>query len=187
MLVVPARAPGVEITSIRTSWGSEEFAEVHFDGARVPADAVVGEPGQGWAIAMSLLAVERGPADIGWISRFRRTAGRLLADPVAGARTDVVRATAWLEALEATVAATLTARTEGTHDTAAGSVDKLLMTWVDQWLHGAAIDAAGTAALEQPGELLELYLWARAASVFGGTSQVQRNIVAQRLLGLPRA
>jgi len=186
MLVVPTRTPGVEVSVIRTAWGSEEFAEVTFDGARVPADAVVGEPGQGWDVAMSLLAVERGPADIGWISRFRRTATRLLADPVAGARPDVVRATAWLEALEATVAATLTARTRGTHDTSAGSVDKLLMTWVDQWLHSAALDAAGLHALTEPGDDLELYLWARAASVFGGTSQIQRNIVAQRLLGLPR-
>ena len=82
MLLVPTRTEGVEISSIRTSWGSEEFAEVLFDGARVPADAVVGAPGDGWKIAMSLLAVERGPADIGWISRFRRTAARLLADPV---------------------------------------------------------------------------------------------------------
>ena len=177
---------GLEVSMIRTAWGSEEFAEVTFDGVRVPADAVVGEPGQGWAIAMSLLAVERGPADIGWISRFRRTATRLLADPVAGARPDVVRATAWLEALEATVAATLTARTRGTHDTSAGSVDKLLMTWVDQWLHGAALDAGGLDVLVDPGDDLELYLWARAAGIFGGTSQVQRNIVAQRLLGLPR-
>jgi alkylation response protein AidB-like acyl-CoA dehydrogenase len=186
MLVVPTSAPGVEVSTIRTGWGSEEFAEVTFDGARVPTDAVVGEPGQGWEIAMSLLAVERGPADIGWISRFRRTATRLLADPSAGTRTDVVRATAWLEALEATVAATLTARTQGTHDTSAGSVDKLLMTWVDQWLHGAALDAAGLEALTDPGDELELYLWARAAGIFGGTSQIQRNIVAQRLLGLPR-
>lgn len=186
MLVVPAAAPGVGISTIRTAWGSEEFAEVTFDAVRVPADAVVGEPGQGWAIAMSLLAVERGPADIGWISRFRRTATRLLAEPVAGARADVARATAWLEALEATVAATLTARTQGTHDISAGSVDKLLMTWVDQWLHGAALDAAGLDALVEEGADLELYLWARAAGVFGGTSQVQRNIVAQRLLGLPR-
>ncbi len=186
MLVVPTTAAGIEVTTIRTAWGSEEFAEVTFDGVRVPADAVVGEPGQGWAIAMSLLAVERGPADIGWISRFRRTATRLLADPVAGSRTDVVRATAWLEALEATVAATLTARTLGTHDTSAGSVDKLLMTWVDQRLHSAALDAGGVDPLVEPGPDLELYLWARAASIFGGTSQVQRNIVAQRLLGLPR-
>jgi alkylation response protein AidB-like acyl-CoA dehydrogenase len=187
MLVVPTTASGVEVSMIRTAWGSEEFAEVTFDGVRVPADAVVGEPGQGWTIAMSLLAVERGPADIGWISRFRRTATRLLADPVAGARPDVVRATAWLEALDATVAATLTARTQGTHDTSAGSIDKLLMTWVDQWLHTAALDAGGLDVLVDPGDELELYLWARAASVFGGTSQIQRNIVAQRILGLPRA
>jgi alkylation response protein AidB-like acyl-CoA dehydrogenase len=186
MLVVPTTAAGIGISTIRTAWGSEEFAEVTFDEVRVPADAVVGEPGQGWAIAMSLLAVERGPADIGWISRFRRTATRLLADPVAGARTDVVRAAAWLEALEATVAATLTARAQGTHDTSAGSVDKLLMTSVDQWLHSAALDAGGLDVLVEPGEELELYLWARAAGIFGGTSQVQRTIVAQRLLGLPR-
>ena len=186
MLVVPTSTPGLEVSMIRTAWGSEEFAEVTFDGVRVPADAVVGVPGQGWEIAMSLLAVERGPADIGWISRFRRTATRLLADPVAGARPDVVRAAAWLEALDATVATTLTARTRGNHDTSAGSIDKLLMTWVDQWLHGAALDAGGLDALVDPGDDLELYLWARAAGVFGGTSQVQRNIVAQRLLGLPR-
>jgi len=136
---------------------------------------------------MSLLAVERGPADIGWIARFRRTATRLMADPTTGSRTDVIRATAWLEALEATVAATLTARTLGNHDTSAGSIDKLLMTWVDQWLHTAALDAGGSEVLFDPGSDLELYLWARAASIFGGTSQVQRNIVAQRILGLPRA
>ncbi len=59
------------------------------------------------------------------------------------------------------------------------------MTWVDQWLHSAALDAGGLDPLVEPGRL-ELYLWARAASIFGGTSQVQRNIVAQRLLGLPR-
>jgi alkylation response protein AidB-like acyl-CoA dehydrogenase len=187
MLVVPTTASGLEVSMIRTAWGSEEFAEVTFDGVRVPADALVGDPGQGWAIAMSLLAVERGPADIGWISRFRRTATRLLTDPVAGARPDVVRATAWLEALDATVAATLTARTQGTHDTSAGSIDKLLMTWVDQWLHTAALDADGLDVLIDPGPGLELYLWARAAGIFGGTSQVQRNIVAQRILGLPRA
>ena len=107
--------------------------------------------------------------------------------PVAGDPPDVVRATAWLEALDATVAATLTARAEGTHDTSAGSIDKLLMTWVDQWLHGAALDAGGLDVLVDPGDDLELStLWARVAGIFGGTSQVQRNIVAQRLLGLPR-
>jgi alkylation response protein AidB-like acyl-CoA dehydrogenase len=57
------------------------------------------------------------------------------------------------------------------------------MTFVDQQLHSAALDAAG---LPTDGEALERYLWSRAAGTFGGTSQVQRDIVAQRLLGLPR-
>lgn len=60
------------------------------------------------------------------------------------------------------------------------------MTTVDQLLHSAAPDAAGIGALTEPDDDLTLYLWARAAGIFGGTSQVQRNIVAQRLLGLPR-
>ena len=63
MLVVPTTAEGIGISTIRTAWGSEEFAEVTFDAVRVPADAVVGEPGQGWAIAMSLLA---DPAAVRW-------------------------------------------------------------------------------------------------------------------------
>ena len=179
VLLVPLATAGVEVRPVVTAWESEEFAEVTFDDAEVPAANLLGEPGQGWEIAMALLAVERGPADIGWIARFRRTATGL----VEHGRLDVARAIAWLEALDATVATTLTARAAGTHDPSAGSVDKLLMTMVDQQLHSAALDVAGLPA---DGEALERYLWSRAAGVFGGTSQIQRTIVAQRLLGLPR-
>ena len=186
VLLVALDSPGIEIGTIITSWGSEEFAEVAFDDVRVPASAMLGNEGRGWEIAMSLLAVERGPADIGWISTFRRTADRLLADPSASCRHAVRRAVAWLEALDATVAVTLSRRVDGTHDTSAGSIDKLLMTKVDQLLHTASLDLAGADALDADGPELERYLWARAASTFGGTSQIQRTIVAQRLLGLPR-
>ncbi|MCU1378427.1 MAG: acyl-CoA dehydrogenase [Acidimicrobiales bacterium] len=179
VLLVPLDTPGIEVSPIVTAWGSEEFAEVTFDEVEVPVANLLGNPGQGWEIAMALLAVERGPADIGWIARFRRTATSL----VTTGRPEATRAVAWLEALDATVAATLTARVAGTHDPSAGSVDKLLMTFVDQQLHSAALDAAG---LPTDGEALERYLWSRAAGTFGGTSQVQRDIVAQRLLGLPR-
>lgn len=186
VLLLPLDTPGIEVSTILTAWGSEEFAEVSFTDVRVPVDSLLGTEGQGWEIAMAMLVVERGPADIGWIARFRRDAGALLADETSAGRDDVRRAAAWLEALDATVAATLTARREDTFDAPAGSVDKLLMTKVDQLLHGAEIDAAGMRALEGDSPELERYLWGRAASVFGGTSQIQRSIVAQRLLGLPR-
>jgi alkylation response protein AidB-like acyl-CoA dehydrogenase len=179
MLLVPLDTAGIEVSPIVTAWGSDEFAEVTFDEVELPAANLLGTPGQGWEIAMALLAVERGPADIGWIARFRRTAGALAASR----RPDVARAIAWLDALDATVAATLTARAAGTHDPSAGSVDKLLMTMVDQLLHSVGLDLAGRP---QEGDALERYLWSRAAGTFGGTSQIQRNIVAQRLLRLPR-
>ena len=186
VLLFPLETPGIDVSTILTAWGSDEFAEVSFQDVRVPRSALLGSEGQGWEIAMSLLAIERGPADIGWISRFRRTALSLLAAPESSERNDVQRAAAWIEALDATVAVTLTQRRNGTFDPSTGSIDKLLMTKVDQLLHTAALQSSASALTTQTSLELERYLWARAASVFGGTSQIQRNIVAQRVLGLPR-
>ena len=186
ILLVPVDTPGVEVSTVLTAWGSEEFAEVSFTDVRVPHSALLGTEGQGWQIAMSLLAVERGPADIGWIARFRRTAAELLAENTDSHRIETQRAAAWIEALDATVAVTLTARRIGTFDPASGSIDKLLMTKVDQLLHSTELLSDRSALLASTSGTLERYLWARASSVFGGTSQIQRNIVAQRVLGLPR-
>lgn len=187
VLLLPLDLPGIEVLTIETAWASDEFAEVSFVDVRVPSTALLGSEGQGWEIAMSLLAIERGPADIGWISRFRRTATELLSAEQSLSATEVQRAAAWIEALEATVAVTLTQRRMGTFRPVDGSIDKLLMTKVDQLLHAAALCADPTALRVQTSPALERYLWARAASVFGGTSQIQRNIVAQRILGLPRS
>ncbi len=68
-----------------------------------------------------------------------------------------------------------------------GSVDKLLMTRVDQRIHGLMMDLLGAEPLLEEGHELDLYFWSRAQSIFGGTQQIQRDIVAQRVLGLPRA
>jgi|GEM_PF-89030 len=187
VLLLPLKTPGIEVSTIMTAWGSNEFAEVSFVDVRVPGSGLLGTEGQGWSIAMSLLAVERGPTDIEWISRFRRTARTLLQNPETATRPDVQRAAAWIEALDATVAVTLTERRNGFFDVAKGSIDKLLMTKVDQLLHSAALQANANALIETTSDDLERYLWARAASVFGGTSQIQRNIVAQRVLGLSRS
>ena len=174
---------GVEVRPIVTAFRTDEFAEVFFTGAEVPAANLVGEPGQGWEIAMSLLQYERGPADMGWIGRMSRTVHGLAdrRDP------EVARAGSWLHALERKVAETLAARAEGSASDAEGSVDKLLLTRVDQMLHSLWLDLSGPDALVTDGEPMRRYLWSRAAGIFGGTSQIQRTIVATRVLGLPRA
>lgn len=192
-LLVPLNTPGVDCRVIVTSSGSREFAEVFFDGAEVPADSVLGKPGQGWSIAMSLLGYERGPADIGWVSRFARSLRILEDEARQGAlrqeyelRTALARAYVELRALQVQVQRTLSSRQDGSTPGPEGSVDKLLMTRTDQTLHHAMMDLRGSAPLLEEGHDLDLYFWSRAQSIFGGTSQIQRDIVAQRVLGLPR-
>ncbi|MFN8627090.1 MAG: acyl-CoA dehydrogenase family protein [Candidatus Binatia bacterium] len=192
-LLVPLNTPGVDCRVIVTSSGSREFAEVFFDGAEVPADSVLGKPGQGWGIAMSLLGYERGPADIGWVSRFARSLRILEDEARQGAlrqeyelRTALARAYVELRALQVQVQRTLSSRQDGSTPGPEGSVDKLLMTRTDQTLHHAMMDLRGSAPLLEEGHDLDLYFWSRAQSIFGGTSQIQRDIVAQRVLGLPR-
>ena len=187
VLLVPMDAPGIGIDPIVTAWGTGEFAEVAFDEVQVPADAILGSRGQGWEIAMSLLEVERGPADMGWISRLRRTLSALEVDSAGAEKgAETARAAAWLAALQQTVARTLTRRLEGQDHPGEGSVDKLLLTDVDQLIHSLYLDVSGGPALAEDGHAVERYLWSRAASIFGGTSQIQRNIIAERLLNLPR-
>jgi alkylation response protein AidB-like acyl-CoA dehydrogenase len=193
MLMVPMAAPGITCRAIVTSWATREFAEVFFDDVGVPASSVLGELGQGWAIANQLLAYERGPADIGWVARLRR----LLTDTAAQHRNAGVRLTGaqrdrWARAhaevrvLELHVRRSLTSRGAGQLPGPEGSLDKLLLTRVDQLVNEVVLDLRGADALTTAGTQLDHYLTARAASVFGGTSQIQRNVVGERVLGLPR-
>ncbi len=194
VLLVPMRTPGIDCRPIVTASGTREFAEVFFDGAEVDAANLLGEPGQGWAIAMSLLGYERGPADIGWVSRFARTL-RMLEDearagtlrPESTLRASLAKAYVDLRALQVQVQRTLSSRKDGSTPGPEGSIDKLLMTRTDQSLHRAMMDLRGATPLLDDGLDLDLYFWSRAQSIFGGTSQIQRDIVAQRVLRLPRA
>jgi alkylation response protein AidB-like acyl-CoA dehydrogenase len=194
VFLVPMDNPGVDTRVVVTSSGTREFAEVFFDGAEVSADDMLGAPGKGWAIAMSLLGYERGPADIGWVSRFARTL-RLLEDEAqagelrreAALRTALARAYVDLRALQVQVQRTLSSRMDGSTPGPEGSIDKLLMIRTDQNLHHAMMDLRGAPPLLDDGLDIDLYFWSRAQSIFGGTSQIQRDIVAQRVLGLPRA
>jgi alkylation response protein AidB-like acyl-CoA dehydrogenase len=194
VFLVPMDTPGVDARVVVTASGTREFAEVFFDGAEVSAENMLGAPGKGWGIAMSLLGYERGPADIGWVSRFARTL-RLLEDQrqsgelrgESALRTALARAYVDLRALQVQVQRTLSSRMDGSTPGPEGSIDKLLMTRTDQNLHRVMMDLRGAAPLLDDGLDIDLYFWSRAQSIFGGTSQIQRDIIAQRVLGLPRA
>ncbi|KPM52754.1 acyl-CoA dehydrogenase [Frankia sp. CcI49] len=193
MLLVPLDLPGIDVRPIVTAGGAREFAEVFFDDVQVPAAGLLGAPGQGWAIAMQLLGYERGPGDIGWVARLMRMltvleddirSGRVVTDETG--RRDVARAWVTLEALRLHVARTLSARLDGSLPGPEGSIDKLLVTEADQVLNHVIIDLRGAVPLLAEESWLDAYFWSRAQSIFGGTQQIQRSIVAQRVLGLPR-
>jgi alkylation response protein AidB-like acyl-CoA dehydrogenase len=193
---LPMRQPGVEQRPLRMINGiTSEFGQVVFDGARVAADQMIGGPGEGWRIAMTIVSHEREPGELGYVARYAKTVHDLettvRADPGAF-RAEQRAAVAWAhvqsEMLRLHVRRRLSERLDGIDHGPTGSVDKLLMTWVEQTVGTVALDVAGaTAARDVDDVALKIYLYSRAQSVMGGTAQIQKNIVASRILGLPTA
>ena len=166
-----------------------------FDDARVSAANMIGEPGEGWRIAMTIVSHEREPGELGYVARYTKTVkeleGQVRADPAvfrAGQREAVAWAHVQAEMLRLHVCRRLSERLDGIEHGPDGSIDKLLMTWVEQSVGDAALDISGAQAAVDPDDVgLKIYLYGRAQSVMGGTSQIQKNIVATRILGLPTA
>ena len=191
-LIVDLHQPGVEVRPIVQANGDCEFNEVFFTDAVVPTDQIVGAPGQGWEIAMATVGYERGPVVVGFTSSYARLVGEL-EDTARAGNVDPARQLDWARAyvqvavLRAHVMRDLSARTEGKAPGPEGSLTKLLGTRTEQMLHHVAMDLAAPAPLVgiQP-DVLAAYLYSRAASIAGGTSEVQRTIVAEHLLHLPR-
>jgi alkylation response protein AidB-like acyl-CoA dehydrogenase len=193
MLMVPMDTPGLEVRPVVTSYGSSEFAEVFFTGAVVPATQLLGRPGDGWTIAMALLGFERGPADMGWTARLARQLSiaetRIRQGELEASATQrEALAGAWveLEALRLQVLRSTSKRLDGSAPGPEGSLDKLLITRAEQRLLHVLQDLEGAAGVLEESDLFQSYVWSRAQSLFGGTQQIQRDIVAQRVLGLPR-
>jgi alkylation response protein AidB-like acyl-CoA dehydrogenase len=187
MLVVDMRTPGIDPRSITLSTGSGEFAEVFFDDVEVPLANVVGSRGQGWEIAMHMLGFERGPADMGWTGRYARDLERVRAAAAGDAELELraARVAVELRVLDWHVKRTLANR--ASTDGARASIDKLMATRVEQSLYRIAADVFGPGVvLDADDEYFNHYLYSRAQSIYGGSQQVQRSLVAQRLLGLPR-
>lgn len=190
-LLVPMDQPDVQVRPIVQLTGDAEFNEVFFDGARTAGDLVVGEVGDGWRVAMGTLAFERGVATVGQQVGFRRELDRLTAlarrtgaidDPVL--RERLTRARIGLEVMRAHAVRTL-----GTPDPGTASVAKLLWANWHRDLGELAMEvlgAAGMIADAEHDEWQRLFLFSRADTIYGGSNEIQRTIIAERVLGLPR-
>ncbi|GFG66684.1 acyl-CoA dehydrogenase [Mycobacterium kubicae] len=179
--IIAMKQPGVQQHPLRMINGvTNEFGQVFFDGATVPADRMVGAPGDGWAVAMTVVGHEREPSTLGYAARYTKLVRNLLQRNGTEADEDVAWAAIQAEMLTHHVRRRLSEQLDGVSHGPEGSLDKLLMTWVEQSVGHAALGVGGT----RDPELLNAYLYSRAQSVMGGTSQIQKNIIASRILGL---
>jgi alkylation response protein AidB-like acyl-CoA dehydrogenase len=188
-LLVPMRQPGVTVRPIRQLTGTSEFNEVFFDGARTAAAHVVGEPGDGWRIAKATLAIERGAAMLGQQVGFRRELDGLLklarnteTGPLI--RDRLARAWIGLEVIREYALDTL----DGDDPTEA-SVLKVLWSRWHRALGELAMDLLGAPTMigAMTGEhdlddWQRLFLFSRADTIYGGSDEIQRNIIARRIL-----
>jgi alkylation response protein AidB-like acyl-CoA dehydrogenase len=189
--IVPMNAPGITRRPLVMSNGDEEFAEVFFDDVRVSAGNVLGEVNKGWQVTQSTLAYERGAADLGYLAKYERMLGQLAAAMRhAGRHEDLAVAEAigqvrmYLEVLRLHSLRRLSDRSQGKPVGAESSIDKLMMTQTEQLLLHTTLTLLGAEALVGSDSWFKKYLYSRAASVYGGTSQIQRNILSERLLKL---
>ncbi|MCU1684186.1 MAG: putative acyl-CoA dehydrogenase [Amycolatopsis sp.] len=212
MLLVPLDQPGVEVRPIRNITGDTDFNEVFFDDAVTDGELVVGEVNGGWSVAMTLLGFERGETALHAPIRFRSELDRLIAlirergltgDP------DIRRRIAWchvqVEQLRCQGLRTATGLIAGRAPGPEAAVFKLLWSEYHRIVTDLAVDVLGVDALaptgtaspnwfhtDDPGapnssaSWTSVYLNARAGTIYAGTSQIQRTIVGELLLGLPK-
>lgn len=190
-LMFDLTAPGVTIRPIPQLTGDPGFAEIFLDGVFVPDADVLGAPGDGWRVAMSTASNERG-LSLRSPGRFLAGANRLvqlwhdIGDPSDTALRDRV-ADSWIaaQAYRLFTFGTVTRLAEGGSLGAESSVNKLFWSELDVALHETALDLLGSEG-ELAGPWQDGYLFALAGQIYAGTNEIQRDIVAERLLGLPR-
>jgi alkylation response protein AidB-like acyl-CoA dehydrogenase len=187
--------------------GAYDFGEVFFTDTRVPADSVLGTPGEGWKVAMLLLSFERGSSALGQYTLFRRELDTVIdlarrverngrpaiEDP--GIRQGIASIHVELETLRLHSLSVLTQVERGRPLGATSSLTKLQWSSAHQALGDLFTEVAGADAglLGSSGDgdpaiaaLQRAFLWSRSETIWGGSSEIQRNIVSEQLLGLPR-
>jgi alkylation response protein AidB-like acyl-CoA dehydrogenase len=205
MLLVDMHQPGVEARPLKQMSGASEFGEVFYTDATCPIADVLGEVGNGWEVAMVLLSFERGSSAIGQYTEFRKQWDKIAdiaaqvdrdgrpasEDPVL--RQEMAKQLVELECLKYHSWHILTQTSRGKDLGFEASMTKLQWseTFTKEWNAYADVVGGYYQAPElQPGISLEeattMSMWARSCTIWGGSSQVQRTIVAERVLGLPR-
>jgi alkylation response protein AidB-like acyl-CoA dehydrogenase len=197
-ILVPMRQPGVEIRPIVQLTGTSEFTEVFFDGARTAADNVVGAVNGGWAVAMGTLAFERGASTLGQQLNYQNELQQVVdiarangkaSDPVLRQRL----ADAWigLRIMRFNALRMLSNTEDGTLSREAMITKLYWATWhrnlgeLAMDVLGPEAEIAAAAPYELTG-LQRLFLFSRADTIYAGTNEIQRNIIGERALGLPR-
>ena len=204
-LIMPMDLPGIELRPLRTIGGVSEFNEMFLDGVRVPAQNRVGAENDGWRVTMVTLSFERGTAWVndllqaqGFVSQLaavarevKRGSGTMWDD--AGVRHELARVAAELDALWALTKRTVSHAARTGNPGIGGSVFKLRFHDTSLRLGQLSMRVLGRAGLAfdetlrlRTSELVEERLFAHAIGIAAGTSQIQRNIVAERVLGLPK-
>lgn len=189
-LFIDMDTPGIAVRPIEAMHGSHEFCEVFFDDVPVPADRLLGKVDQGWSIAMDLLPFERSTALWHRAAYLNRRLQDLVTMAPAGAIDPVAlgEVTQLLQAFRARSRATQHRMAAGAHLGPETSIDKVLLATVEQAVFDLARDALGpeVALGDDPAahRWRTEYLYSRAATIYGGSAEIQRNIIARRLLDL---
>jgi acyl-CoA dehydrogenase len=199
-LLIPMDSPGITVRALRDISGAAHFAEVFFDDVVVPVTNVVGTEGQGWSIMRTSLGHERATAFLADEFKYRRTVDRVFrlvvaqgleSDPLV--RQDVARLESGVRTIAANSARALAAVLRGEDPGGVASVNRLVKSEFEQQLHALALRATGPhAALGSRasgavdgGRWTYGYLMSRATTIGAGTAEIQRNTIAEAVLGLP--
>jgi alkylation response protein AidB-like acyl-CoA dehydrogenase len=192
--------PGVTVRPLRQITGESEFGEVFFEDARVPRENLVGQIGEGWRIAMTVLAFERGAMSLAAAVRYGRDLSRLgaackeLGRDNAAVREKLGRLLVENEVLRANGYRMLANLADGRVPGPESSIEKIFWSEFDKRFRETALDVLGPG-----GQLVRTspearsdvdwsreFLWSRAGTIYSGSSEVQRNIIAKRVLNLPQ-
>ena len=202
MLAIPMTANGVEVRPLRQITGESEFSEVFLDGVEVPVENLIGAENEGWGVANTTLANERGASFVWKEQVLQEVAFDLLVKACARAgrvgdalvRQRLAQARIEVEIFRLHNERTLGRLARGEEVGSESSLVKLFWAGMSQRLHETAVAVLGPAALLMAGDecAIDGGRWARellatrANSIMGGTSEIQRNVIGERLLGLPR-